>query len=70
MAYDLDVVATLETKRALLEQVERERWLAVFGHEQKDARGLSRQGRARATSSSPSPSLCSALAVDLVGRRR
>ncbi len=33
MAYDLDVVATLESKRALLDRVEKERWLAVFGHE-------------------------------------
>ena len=33
MGYDLDVVATLTTKRALLERVVKERWLAVFGHE-------------------------------------
>jgi glyoxylase-like metal-dependent hydrolase (beta-lactamase superfamily II) len=33
MAYDLDVVGTLETKRKLLERVQQERWLAVFGHE-------------------------------------
>ena len=47
MAYDLDVLGTLESKRALLRRVEEERWLAVFGHEQgtpagylaKDAKG-------------------------------
>ncbi len=33
MAYDLDVVGTLESKRKLLDRVEKERWLAVFGHE-------------------------------------
>jgi len=33
MAYDLDVVGTLETKRRLLERIRAERWLAVFGHE-------------------------------------
>ena len=33
MGYDLDVVGTLESKRALLARVEQERWLAVFGHE-------------------------------------
>lgn len=33
MAYDLDVVGTLESKRKLLDRVAQERWLAVFGHE-------------------------------------
>jgi glyoxylase-like metal-dependent hydrolase (beta-lactamase superfamily II) len=33
MAYDLDVVGTLETKRALLGRALDERWLVVFGHE-------------------------------------
>ena len=33
MAYDLDVVRTLETKRALLGRACDERWLVVFGHE-------------------------------------
>jgi glyoxylase-like metal-dependent hydrolase (beta-lactamase superfamily II) len=33
MAYDLDVVATLETKRALLTRAADERWLLVFGHD-------------------------------------
>jgi glyoxylase-like metal-dependent hydrolase (beta-lactamase superfamily II) len=33
MAYDLDVVRTLETKRALLERAVAERWLVVFGHD-------------------------------------
>jgi glyoxylase-like metal-dependent hydrolase (beta-lactamase superfamily II) len=33
MAYDLDVVATLETKRRLLARAAEERWLLVFGHD-------------------------------------
>ncbi len=33
MAYDLDVVATLETKRRLLARASEERWLLVFGHD-------------------------------------
>ena len=33
MAYDLDVVGTLQSKRKLLERILAERWLAVFGHE-------------------------------------
>jgi glyoxylase-like metal-dependent hydrolase (beta-lactamase superfamily II) len=33
MAYDLDVVATLETKRRLLERACAEKWLVVFGHD-------------------------------------
>jgi glyoxylase-like metal-dependent hydrolase (beta-lactamase superfamily II) len=37
MAYDLDVVGTLETKRALLGRAVAERWLVVFGHD-KDTR--------------------------------
>jgi glyoxylase-like metal-dependent hydrolase (beta-lactamase superfamily II) len=33
MAYDLDVVRTLETKRALLGRAADEGWLVVFGHD-------------------------------------
>ena len=33
MAYDLDVVGTLETKRALFARALAERWLLVFGHD-------------------------------------
>jgi glyoxylase-like metal-dependent hydrolase (beta-lactamase superfamily II) len=33
MAYDLDVVGTLETKRRLLDRAHREKWLLVFGHD-------------------------------------
>lgn len=33
MAYDLDVVGTLETKRALFARALAERWMLVFGHE-------------------------------------
>jgi glyoxylase-like metal-dependent hydrolase (beta-lactamase superfamily II) len=33
MAYDLDVVGTLETKRRILARAHDERWLLVFGHE-------------------------------------
>ena len=39
MAYDLDVLGTLETKRKLLKRVHEERWLAVFGHEQATPAG-------------------------------
>jgi glyoxylase-like metal-dependent hydrolase (beta-lactamase superfamily II) len=39
MAYDLDVVGTLESKRHLLERVEKERWLVVFGHERERPAG-------------------------------
>jgi glyoxylase-like metal-dependent hydrolase (beta-lactamase superfamily II) len=38
MAYDLDVVATLETKRRLLGRALAERWLVIFGHD-KDVQG-------------------------------
>jgi glyoxylase-like metal-dependent hydrolase (beta-lactamase superfamily II) len=33
MAYDLDVVSTLETKRRILGQAAEERWLLIFGHD-------------------------------------
>ncbi len=33
MAYDLDVTATLESKRKILGQARDERWLLVFGHD-------------------------------------
>ena len=33
MAYDLDVVGTLETKRRLIARAAEERWLLVFGHD-------------------------------------
>jgi glyoxylase-like metal-dependent hydrolase (beta-lactamase superfamily II) len=33
MAYDLDVVGTLETKRRILGQALEERWMLVFGHD-------------------------------------
>ncbi len=47
MGYDLDVVATLETKRHLLTRALEERWLLLFGHDleapagylKRDARG-------------------------------
>ena len=47
MAFDLDVVATLETKRHLLARAVDERWLVIFGHDKdlqsgylgRDARG-------------------------------
>jgi len=46
MGYDLDVVATLESKRRLLARVEQERWLAVFGHEREHPAGyLSRDDK-------------------------
>ena len=33
MAYDLDVVGTLETKRRILGRAIDERWLVIFGHD-------------------------------------
>ena len=33
MAYDLDVVGTLESKRRLLTRAADEKWLLVFGHD-------------------------------------
>lgn len=39
MAYDLDVVGTLETKRALLKRAADERWLLVFGHDTQTRAG-------------------------------
>jgi glyoxylase-like metal-dependent hydrolase (beta-lactamase superfamily II) len=33
MAYDLDVVGTLETKRRTLGRAIDERWLVIFGHD-------------------------------------
>jgi glyoxylase-like metal-dependent hydrolase (beta-lactamase superfamily II) len=33
MAYDLDVVGTLESKRRILQRAADERWLLVFGHD-------------------------------------
>jgi len=33
MAYDLDVVGTLESKRAILRRAHEEKWLLVFGHD-------------------------------------
>lgn len=37
MAYDLDVVGTLESKRALFQRAVAEHWLMIFGHD-KDTR--------------------------------
>jgi glyoxylase-like metal-dependent hydrolase (beta-lactamase superfamily II) len=39
MAYDLDVVGTLETKRALLRRAHEERTLLVFGHDTQTRAG-------------------------------
>jgi glyoxylase-like metal-dependent hydrolase (beta-lactamase superfamily II) len=39
MAYDLDVVGTLETKRKILSRARDERWLLVFGHDQTTRAG-------------------------------
>jgi glyoxylase-like metal-dependent hydrolase (beta-lactamase superfamily II) len=39
MAYDLDVVGTLETKRALIRRASEERWLLVFGHDTETRAG-------------------------------
>jgi glyoxylase-like metal-dependent hydrolase (beta-lactamase superfamily II) len=37
MAYDLDVVGTLESKRKILARAVDEKWLLVFGHDQQTA---------------------------------
>jgi glyoxylase-like metal-dependent hydrolase (beta-lactamase superfamily II) len=39
MAFDLDVVATLETKRQLVARAQKEDWLVVFGHERDTKMG-------------------------------
>jgi glyoxylase-like metal-dependent hydrolase (beta-lactamase superfamily II) len=39
MAYDLDVVGTLETKRSLFARAVAERWLVVFGHDTQTRAG-------------------------------
>jgi len=39
MAYDLDVVGTLESKRRILGRAQQERWLLVFGHDQQTRAG-------------------------------
>jgi glyoxylase-like metal-dependent hydrolase (beta-lactamase superfamily II) len=39
MAYDLDVVGTLESKRSLLERALAERWLLIFGHDKDSPAG-------------------------------
>jgi glyoxylase-like metal-dependent hydrolase (beta-lactamase superfamily II) len=40
MAYDLDVVGTLESKRALLGRAIAERWLVIFGHDKDTQAGI------------------------------
>jgi glyoxylase-like metal-dependent hydrolase (beta-lactamase superfamily II) len=46
MAYDLDVVGTLETKRRLLGRAADERWLVIFGHDKDVQAGyLSRDAK-------------------------
>ena len=45
MAYDLDVVGTLESKRRLLARAHEERWLCVFGHETKTRAGYLGEGK-------------------------
>jgi glyoxylase-like metal-dependent hydrolase (beta-lactamase superfamily II) len=48
MAYDLDVVGTLESKRRILSRAHAERWLVIFGHD-KDLQagylGLDKKGQ-------------------------
>ena len=45
MGYDLDVEATLESKRALFEQAESEDWLLLFGHDRHHGARLTRDDR-------------------------
>jgi glyoxylase-like metal-dependent hydrolase (beta-lactamase superfamily II) len=54
MAYDLDVVGTLESKRSLLDRAVNERWLMIFGHD-KDTRAgyLGRDGKGQIVVTEP-----------------
>ncbi len=45
MAYDLDVVATLESKRAVLAQAIDEDWLVLFGHDKRHGARLGRDAK-------------------------
>jgi glyoxylase-like metal-dependent hydrolase (beta-lactamase superfamily II) len=45
MAYDLDVEATLESKRRLFERAEAEDWLLLFGHDREHGARLARDDR-------------------------
>ena len=45
MAYDLDVVGTLESKRKMLARAHAERWLVVFGHDTVTHAGYLGEGK-------------------------
>lgn len=45
MGYDLDVEATLESKRRLLERAEDERWLLLFGHDRHHGATVARDDK-------------------------
>jgi glyoxylase-like metal-dependent hydrolase (beta-lactamase superfamily II) len=45
MAYDLDVEATLESKRSIFERAESEDWLLLFGHDRHHGARLARDDR-------------------------
>jgi glyoxylase-like metal-dependent hydrolase (beta-lactamase superfamily II) len=54
MAYDLDVVGTLESKRRVLARAADERWLLVFGHELETRAGyLGRDARGQLAVTEP-----------------
>jgi glyoxylase-like metal-dependent hydrolase (beta-lactamase superfamily II) len=56
MAYDLDVVGTLETKRRVLGRALEERWLLVFGHDKDLQAGyLGRDAKGQLTVVEPAP---------------
>ena len=54
MGYDLDVVGTLESKRAIFKRALEEKWLLVFGHDlEKRAGYLGLDGRGQFTLAEP-----------------
>jgi glyoxylase-like metal-dependent hydrolase (beta-lactamase superfamily II) len=56
MAYDLDVVGTLESKRRVLGQAIDERWLVVFGHDKDLSAGyLGRDAKGNIAVVEPAP---------------
>jgi glyoxylase-like metal-dependent hydrolase (beta-lactamase superfamily II) len=56
MAYDLDVVGTLESKRRVLGRAIEERWLVVFGHDKELTAGyLGYDNKGQITVVDPAP---------------
>lgn len=47
MSYDLDVEATLASKRAIFERAQAERWTLLFGHDRRHATTITVDGQGR-----------------------